>query len=166
MARWLPYALAALALAYAWQTGVQRGRAEAAYASARLEIDSLRRLRVRVDTQYAGEKLVYAGWRERWDTVRVAHLQRLVDSLTAAGVARPETVQVSVPVSVLVTADSTVRACAIVVATCEERVRLRDAELAAKDRLIAALPRPRPLWLDLLYAGGVGYVGYRIGARP
>src|SRR5262245_9444154 len=120
----------------------------------------------RTDTVYAGEKLVYAGWRDRWDTARVAHLQRALDSLSALGVEAPETVTVGVTLSVLTTADSTIKSCAAVVVTCERRVFERDtmlvnrnATIANRDSTIKAMPRPasklavwgeRAAWVSLL----------------
>ncbi|MBA3853320.1 MAG: hypothetical protein C0503_02835 [Gemmatimonas sp.] len=120
-----------VASAFVGHVGARGDGSRAAELKAlREENDSLRRTRARVDTIYAAEKLVYAGWRERWDTTRVRHLERVLDSLRRLGVARPETTVIEVPVSVLVTADSTIRACEALVLTCEQRVEIRDRENA------------------------------------
>lgn len=106
--------------------------------------DSLARVAQRVDTQYVGEKKVYAGWRTRWDTARVAHLEQVLDSLGRAGVQRPETVKVEVPVSVLVTADSAIAACSVLILTCEQRVAVRDQRITAMDEARAAHLKTHP----------------------
>jgi len=123
-----------------------RGRAEAQLVTLKAANDSLAKLQRKVDTVYAGQKIVYAGIREQWDVARVAHLQGVLDSLRARGIPKPETVRVEVPVSVLVTADSTIRACEALVLTCDEKVSLWSQRYANLEAQIAAMPKPRAAW--------------------
>lgn len=134
-------ALAGFALFAYGQARANAALADAELKRLRAQRDSLAATRQRIDTVYAGEKLVFAGLKERWDTLRVAHLERLLDSLRRAGIASPETVRVEVPVQVLVTADSTIRACSALVLTCEQRVEIRDRENANLSRQVQLLER-------------------------
>ncbi len=101
-------------------------RADVATASQRA--DSLARA-YRVDTVRL-TRLV-----QRWDTLYA----QLTDTLTLA---RTDTVRV--PVQMLVTADSTIRACRAVVFTCEQRVAAEGARADAFATQVQLLRKSRP----------------------
>lgn len=112
-------ALAALALAAWFGFGARGDRSEA--RRLRAANDSLRAVARRVDSVYVR------------DTLTLWRLARATDTLTATvEVWKRDTLRV---VEYVERADSTIRACAATVATCEERVRVRDARLAVLDSL-------------------------------
>jgi len=123
--------------------GVWAERARRAEA----ESDSLKRLVRVVDTIY------------RRDTVVLWRVKATTDTMTqTVDRWKHDTVEV---VRYVRLADSTIRACTIALGTCEERVRLRDARIAALGRQLEA-SQPRP-WKDRLEKLGWGLAGFGLG---
>ena len=121
--------------------GLRVGQDAARIAALKQSLDSLEAVGARIDTVYTADTIPFWRTKRQWDTLRVAHLERVLDSLRGLGIAKPETVQVSVPVSVLVTADSAITTCQAAVLTCEQRVANRDARIAKLDTLNRDLER-------------------------
>lgn len=100
-----------------------------------------------VDTVYARDTLRFVRWRTRWDTVAqtVEHWKH-------------DTVRV---VEVVRVADSTVRACAQALATCQRRADLLLRRAVLAESLLAIPPTPpRTMrWQDRALGFGVGLAG-------
>ena len=135
--------IAMLALA-AWALdGRDKARGERAALQAR--VDSLAVVQARVDTVYRADTV------RLWRTLTHYDSVRTTDTLT-----RNDTVFVHRAV-----ADDAVAACRVTVRTCEERVAVRDARIAALDSLTAATARAltaseRKARRDKLLFGGAG----------
>lgn len=98
-------------------------------AEAEARLDSLAAVTARVDTIY------------QTDSVDVWRLKRSTDTLTVTvDQWKHDTVWV---VEYVERADSTIRACSALVATCEQRVALRDSTIAQQERRWEARERPR-----------------------
>lgn len=100
-----------------------------------------------VDTVYARDTLRFVRWRTRWDTVAqtVEHWKH-------------DTVRV---VEVVRVADSTVRACAQALATCQRRADLLLRRAVLAESLLAIPPTPprATRWRDRALGFGVGLAG-------
>jgi len=108
-----------------------------------------------VDTLYRRDTVRLRIATTRWDTVKMG-----VDTITVP-------VPVEVVKTIVATADTALRACSVVVQTCEQRVAQRDS-------IILVLKSQRPLLLDqkdgwakrtakkagwVLLGAGIGYIG-------
>jgi hypothetical protein len=111
------------------------GRRDLLLAQARADVASASRKADSLAKVYRVDTVRLARLVQRWDTLYAS----LTDTLT---VARTDTVRV--PVQVLVTADSTIRACRAVVLTCEQRVAAADDRSRAALRQADALRRAQP----------------------
>lgn len=113
---------------YGWQ---QRkvGRAQAAEAEARRQLDSLAVVARAVDTVYQVRVDTFRVYRTRLDTFTVTVEQWKRDTLEV--------------VRYVARADSTIRACELALETCDERDAVRVQQLAAWQRRWDARPKPR-----------------------
>jgi hypothetical protein len=112
-------------------------QADTAHRAAMRQADSLAKA-------YRPDTVRLTKWRTKWDSTGLRRLEHTLDSLQRLGVAHPETVTVEVPVSDLVTADTTIRACTMALRTCEQRVGAeRDGRLAA-ERQVKLLEQQLP----------------------
>jgi len=128
------WGLAAIVVAFVIGYGVQELRRDAKLEQATRTIDSLRTVTAKVDTIY-----------ER-DSVVVWRLKRQTDTLTQTeDRGKHDRIEV---VRYVLHADSTIRACRALVETCEERVAVRDATIAAQTRRWENRPKPKPaVWV-------------------
>ena len=130
----------------------QRGRAEAQVAALEQLNDSLKHVQAKVEIRYVTDTVRLWRTLARYDTARVT------DTLT-----RNDTV--FVPRAV---ADEAVAACTATVLTCEQRVGIRDQRIAALERQIDVMPKPRStfwVWSERI---AILYGGYKLGqlTRP
>lgn len=125
--RWLG-ALLAVAIAANVLLGVDRSYAQSEARRWRTSYDSLTRLSARVDTVHVVQTRTLTRWRDSLVVRR--------DSLVLT-----DTVEV---VRFIALQDSTLNACLAVVETCESRVSLRDARIAALEAEGRALAAQRP----------------------
>jgi hypothetical protein len=152
-----PYLVVALVAGgwFASYTREQReiGRRDLLLAQARADVASASRRADSLAKVYRVDTVRLTRLLQRWDTLYA----RVTDTVTLA---RTDTVRV--PVQVLVTADSTIRACHAVVATCEQRVAAEHAWGLGWQRQAEQLHVARPsgarLWLErgLFLAAGFG----------
>jgi len=111
---WIPWLIVVVLLAVLlWATerhartvAEERARAQTDSAqTARAAVDSLKGVEAALRTRYATDTVTLTRWRTRWDSI--------------VGPGRTDTLTVE---RVVVVADSTIRACEVVVTTCERRV--------------------------------------------
>jgi len=126
------------------QLKLRLAQAEQQVAVAQRRADSL-------DKRYTVDTVRFNRWRTKWDTVY--HLT--VDTLPG------KVDSIFVPVRILATADSTIRACSQVVLTCEQRVgaeRQISAGLREENRILRRqIPSAITPWIDRGLGAGVVY---------
>jgi hypothetical protein len=137
--------VALLVLAYGCE---QRkvGRAQAGEVAARRALDSLATIVRRVDTVYRIQRDTFYVRRVRLDTLTVT-----VDRW------KHDTLEV---VRYVAAADSTVRACSLALATCDERDALRVRQLDAWEQRWATREKPRSalwVWVERAVISGVSF---------
>lgn len=140
--------VAALVLAYGCE---QRkvGRAQAGEAAARRALDSLATIARRVDTVYRIQRDTFYVRRVRLDTLTVTVEHWKHDTLEV--------------VRYVAAADSTVRACSLALATCDERDALRVRQLAAWEQRWATREKPRAGWIVWAERGAIAYLSFKFG---
>lgn len=117
-------------------------------AALRVELDSLRKLSAKVDTVRVAQTDSFTRWRTKYDTVR-----------TTLNI--HDTIEV---IRFVYVADSTIRACSLALASCEESRRLLGEQVNRLNLRISALAPPsrwevagdRAKWAAIGY--GVGKV--------
>ncbi len=144
----------------------QLGREQVLTAQARSDAAKWRRTADSLAKAYHIDTVRATKWKTKWDSTGLRQLERVVDSLKALGVAKPESVPVLVPVGTLATADTAIKSCTKALATCDQLVGAERQRAIAAQREIAALKAQMPSkarkWLGMALSAGAGYAIGRI----
>lgn len=141
----------------------KRGAALALVAVEAARADSLETAMQRQLRQLRVDTVRLVRLETRWDSSRVRYLEGTLDSLRRAGVQRPETVKVEVPVHVLITADSTILACRVALRSAITLTDTCGQRVASLERQIDLMPKPRSAFWVWTERGLLAYASFRLG---